>query len=74
MNLYDEMADMATEVLTEFAQGAVSLERFTTTPGENEWDQPTETMASYGGGVEGVVRGLRNRVCRRRPALINEGS
>lgn len=36
MNLYDEMADMATEVLTEFAQGAASLERFTTTPGENE--------------------------------------
>jgi hypothetical protein len=44
---YDEMQEVATDLLTEFQQGQVSLKRVTTTPGENEWDPPTETSETW---------------------------
>lgn len=47
MPFYDDMAAMATELLTEFAQGTVLLKRTVTTPEENRWDTPTETVTSY---------------------------
>lgn len=41
-DFYDEMADVATELLTEFNQGLFVLSRpGTPTPGANEWDAPT---------------------------------
>jgi hypothetical protein len=45
MTFYEEMQTMATELLTEFKQGAVSLRRVTVTPGANPWDPPTRTTA-----------------------------
>jgi hypothetical protein len=47
MTFYDEMQGVATDLLTEFAQGTVTLKRVTTTPGENEWDDPTETVETW---------------------------
>lgn len=48
MGFYEEMRDeVATPLLTEFAQGAVLLRRVTTVPGENEWDPPVETPVDY---------------------------
>lgn len=44
---YDEMQEVATELLTEFAQGVVSLKRTALTPGTNEWDPPAETATTY---------------------------
>lgn len=49
---YDEMADMVQDLLLPDAggglgQGTVLLKRTTTTPGENEWDPPTETTTTY---------------------------
>ncbi|MGN6538948.1 MAG: hypothetical protein ACTHKQ_24875 [Mesorhizobium sp.] len=49
---YDDMADMVQELLAPededgLGQGTVSLKRVTTTPGENEWDPPTETSKTW---------------------------
>ncbi|MEQ1938609.1 hypothetical protein ABMA46_10165 [Mesorhizobium sp. CN5-321] len=49
---YEEMGDMVQDLLlpdTEdgLGQGVVSLKRTTTTPGENEWDPPTETSQTW---------------------------
>lgn len=43
MSFYDEMQDVATEVLIEFRQGIISLTKpGTSTPGANPWDPPIE--------------------------------
>lgn len=52
MGFYDEMADMARELLAPesdggLGQGVVELKRTTTTPGANPWDPPTETATTY---------------------------
>lgn len=42
MSFYDEMADVASEVLDEFKQGTVTLKRpGVPTPAVNSWDKPT---------------------------------
>lgn len=56
---YGEMAEMAGELLAEFAQGAVSLSRVTATPGENPWDPPTETAVTY--PLKATVKRLHQR-------------
>lgn len=47
MAFYDEMQGVAAELLTEFAQGTVTLKRIVSTPGANEWDPPTETAQTW---------------------------
>lgn len=52
IGFYDDMADMARELLAPedeggLGQGDVHLKRVTTTPGPNEWDPPTETVATW---------------------------
>lgn len=43
-DFYSELSGVATEVLTEFKQGVVTLTRAgTSTPGANSWDPPTES-------------------------------
>jgi hypothetical protein len=43
-HFYAEMADVATELLTEFNQGVITLTKpGTTTPGSNPWDPPVVT-------------------------------
>jgi hypothetical protein len=49
---YDDMADMVQDLLLPDAegglgQGTVQLKRTVTTPGENEWDPPTETVETW---------------------------
>lgn len=56
---YGEMAEMAGEMLAEFAQGTVSLKRVTTTAGPNPWDPPTETAVTY--PLKATVRRLHQR-------------
>lgn len=64
MGFYDEMAAMVQDVLlpdTEggLGQGAVSLKRVTTVPGENPWDPPTETAVTY--PLKAAVKRLHQR-------------
>lgn len=60
MGFYDEMAGMASELLTEFAQGTVALKRKTgTTPGENKWDAPVDVYATY--PLSATVKRLHQR-------------
>lgn len=60
MAFYDEMADMATELLTEFAQGQVSITRVT--PGAPDPDapwvpvEPTTQTATLAAVVNGVSK------------------
>ncbi|MCO6050847.1 hypothetical protein NGM99_13770 [Mesorhizobium sp. RP14(2022)] len=49
MGFYDEMADMAADLLAPedeggLGQGEVLLRRVVTTPGANPWDEPTEQI------------------------------
>lgn len=44
---YEEMQGVATELLTEFQQGVVSLRRDVLTPGANPWDPPTRVSTDY---------------------------
>lgn len=64
MGFYDEMAAMVQDVLlpdTEggLGQGAISLKRVTTVPGENPWDPPTETEVTY--PLKAAVKRLHQR-------------
>lgn len=52
MVFYDDMQDVATELLTEFNQGAmVYLEA---TPAANEWESDTYTETPFNGVATGV--------------------
>jgi len=46
-DFYDEMAGVATELLTEFKQGSVVLRRTTQAAGDNPWEPGTETTVDY---------------------------
>lgn len=46
-DFYSEMQEVATELLTEFSQGQVSLKRTTTTEGPNPWDPPSEVVQTF---------------------------
>lgn len=59
MSFYDDMQDVATELLAEFAQGTVSLKRVVQTPAENEWESPTETATTY--PLSAAVKRLHHR-------------
>lgn len=64
MGFYDEMAAMVQDVLLPDAegglgQGAVFLKRSTTVPGENPWDEPTETEVTY--PLKAAVKRLHQR-------------
>ncbi|TWG90324.1 hypothetical protein L598_000700000810 [Mesorhizobium sp. J18] len=59
MTFYDEMRGVADELLSEFQQGTVLLKRVTTTPGENEWDPPGETVTTY--PLSATVKRLHQR-------------
>lgn len=47
MTFYDEMRDVATDLLGEFKQGTVNLKRIISIPGPNPWDPPTETPQTW---------------------------
>ncbi|WP_018428222.1 hypothetical protein [Hoeflea sp. 108] len=47
MSFYDEMRDVADELLGEFKQGSVQLKRVTTAPGPNEWTPAPETVETW---------------------------
>jgi hypothetical protein len=53
---YQRMAATAKRLLTDNAQGSVSIGRAVTTAGANSWDAPT-TSVSWA-GVKAVVRGV----------------
>jgi hypothetical protein len=59
MSFYDEMAGVATELLGEFKQGVVSLKRVALTPGEHEWEPPTEVATTY--ALKAVVKRMHHR-------------
>jgi len=64
MPFYSDMADMVQELLAPededgLGQGTVTLKRVTTTPGENEWDPPTETSQVW------LLSGAATRVDQR---------
>ena len=58
MSFYDEIADVASGVLKEFKQGAITLRRTTTAPSDpsTPWIPGAPTMVSY--GLDAVVRGV----------------
>lgn len=56
MSFYDDMRAVADELLTEFAQGTVTLTRTTQTAAANAWDAPTESDESE--TLSAVVRGV----------------
>lgn len=58
-NFYDEMRDVAHDLLGEFRQGFVQLKRVTTVPGPNEWDPPTETTETW--ELQAAVRRVHQR-------------
>lgn len=47
MTFYEEMRDVASELLGEFRQGVVQLKRVASVPGPNPWDPPTETPQTW---------------------------
>lgn len=44
---YAKLQKRVTGVMEKVEQGDVLLKRVTTTPGENEWDPPTETVETW---------------------------
>lgn len=58
-SFYDEMAEMATELLGEFKQGEVSLKRIVSVPVPNPWDPPTETAQTW--SLAATVKRLHQR-------------
>jgi len=61
-DFYDEMQEVATDLLQEFSQGQVTLKRTVTTPGEHSYDPPTETVTSY--ALKATVRRVNQRFDR----------
>lgn len=59
MTFYDEMADVATEILAEFNQGTVVLTRVSTAAGPNEWTPGAETTTPY--TLDAVVRRVEQK-------------
>ncbi|WP_011580560.1 hypothetical protein [Chelativorans oligotrophicus] len=56
---YGRMQGTATRLLDRFQQGTVLLKRVTLSPGQNEWDPPVETPATY--PLKASVRRLHQR-------------
>jgi hypothetical protein len=59
MTFYDDMADMAVEVLAEFQQGTVQLKRVTVGEAPNEWTVPQETEETF--PLSATVRRIHQR-------------
>jgi hypothetical protein len=60
VTFYEEMREVADDLLGEFKQGAVGLKRKTgSTPGENEWDPPTDVYTTY--SLAAVVKRMHHR-------------
>jgi hypothetical protein len=47
VGFYDEMADVATELLTEFNQGVITLAKTTTAPPDDPWTPGSPTTTTY---------------------------
>lgn len=61
MGFYDEMADIATELLGEFQQGSVQLVRSVSAPSDpsTPWQPGDPTLATY--DLAAAVRGVSQR-------------
>lgn len=59
MGFYNEMQDVASELLEEFKQGTVQLKRVTAAAGANPWEQGDETVTTY--PLKAVVKRLHQR-------------
>jgi hypothetical protein len=59
VGFYDEMQDMASELLGELGQGVVSLKRISRADGPNAWTPGAETVETF--ALSGAVRRLHQR-------------
>lgn len=59
MTFYDEMQGVATELLTEFAQGTVQLRRTTIGTPPNAWTPGAETTVTY--ALKATVKRMHQR-------------
>jgi hypothetical protein len=60
VTFYEEMREVADDLLGEFKQGVCGLKRKTgSTPGENEWDPPTDVYTTY--SLAAVVKRMHHR-------------